>query len=216
MRRALLVLGAVAALLTAAILPAAAAGLATRPVIVNPCGPAAPTPGDTSQWEANQGTKDDLDHYGLHLQKVTTNTADNCPVPAVTFNGENGKVLSKLAFSIRDDSTCSGGVPRWNIRTTGRNLYWAFCEDGTKSPDPLPTPTGVPAFTKVVWGDGQIVPVCHIDASFENCDGPADPWPGFGNVTIRSLDIITDSPSNIYLDNIRINGKVFRRPGGPS
>jgi hypothetical protein len=184
--------------------------IALKPVVVNPCGGAVES-GAVAQWEQGTGmnSNNDPEYFGLHLRP-----GGSCTIASATFTNVKGVVLSKLGFSVRDDTPCSGGNPRWHITTRSRDFYEIACAAGVAEPDSGQTLPGVPPFTKYTFNDASVTPFCHLNRDMTDCTGDAAPWPGFGRAEMRTLDIIVDtaSPEGFYLDDIRVNRSIFSKP----
>lgn len=121
-----------------------------------------------------------------------------------SVDGVAGITLDELGFDVFDGGHCGAGAPRFNVVTDDGSVFLFFfgCFYGTHTPSPDKPVT----FTRVRFGDK--------DAFAQ--DG-VTPWPGFGHVHIRSIDLVFDEGNDngqsgfTAVDNIDVNGELVGR-----
>jgi len=147
---------------------------------------------------AGKPTGGDSLQYGLYLQKATVLTdfaaagATLTPLPSGLTSGN----LSELSFQIpgtTDITTfnspdhangyCSGGSPRFNVRSSTSPTCFLGCANGAATQDPA---TG--------WW------TVSFTAPFNNDPGCEGGISG----TLQSISVIFDEPGNVVVDNITI------------
>jgi len=149
----------------------------------------------------NPGVGKKNNQYGLLLNK--NGPTPNCSASGATIrNFGTGSPLIELGFDFRIGGHCGAGAPRFNITSTGGNLYFVGCAAGTHTP----APQDVLEWERVRFAATDFFAV-----------GTAPPFV-FGVTPVQSISIIfdegTDTPSPsdptgvglAVLDNIDING----------
>jgi hypothetical protein len=161
-------------------------------------------PGDTdgiiSRWVpfSGHGHRDPA----IIMAKTVPTAVDAAAVAAI--EGVRGLRLNELGFDVFNGGHCGAGAPRVNVTTVDGTIYFFGCFYGTHEPAPDKKAT----FTRVRFNDGSAFPQKVTDP----------PWPGFGNVRVRSLEIVFDEGSDqgsgfTAIDDIDVNGKIVERPG---
>jgi len=115
--------------------------------------------------------------------------------------GVSGLRLKELGYDYRGDGHCGSGAPRFNVVTDEGHLYFVECDYGEHSA------TRDPGWIRVRFTDASVYP--------QYLENP--PWPGFGHVVIRSLNLVFDEgtdagPGFVYLTRIDVNGKLISGP----
>jgi hypothetical protein len=169
----------------------------------------------TSAWLGGMGLPDDGTtanpggarrdaHMGLLLNK--NGPTPDCSAAGATIKGfRAGDFITELGFDYRDGGHCGAGAPRFNVTTTGGQLYFVGgCAAGTHSPAPQDA-----EWTRVRFGAADFFRA-----------GAFGPFL-LGTTRVRSIDIVydegTDTPSEsdlngvglAVLDNIDINGTLI-------
>lgn len=161
-------------------------------------------PGIESAWEPFSGHgHSDPALVMLKLQPTAVDAAAGASV-----EGADGEVLTELGYDVFDGGHCGAGAPRFDVVADNGKLYFFGCNGyGTHTPAPDKPTT----FTRVRFGDADAVPQ----------DGVYD-WPGFGHVTLVSIDLVFDEGPDdgpdftgfTAVDNIDVNGELVGRGHG--
>jgi hypothetical protein len=165
------------------------------------CGPTAGTAIVTAAWLDGAGLPDDAAadndrRQGLLLSKNGP-TAD-CSAAAAWISGVKNLVIGPgftFGYDARIGTHCSGGAPRFNVRTTTGLHFVGACTNATTEPAPADTQ----------W----------IRATMDPFD-PAHSFPAFqAGEVIESVQIIFDEGTDAgpgaglaVIDNIRIGDKI--------
>jgi hypothetical protein len=158
------------------------------------------------------GDRSDRRHEGLVLAK--TGPQENFASAVVNIRGVKGKTLTELGYDIRKPGTttadvrgswCSGGAPRFNIRTKDA-FYFLACA----SPPPTTQLDGH-GFIRLTWGSPLMA--FRAGGGLEAVTGK-----------VKSLQIVFDEGTTsggaelgfglAVLDNINVNGKRVGEGGG--
>lgn len=190
----------IALVLAVPALAAARKPLRVDPWVFNPDGLA----GVSSDWEPFSGHGNSDPALVMTKQPATFENA----AAGATVEGAEGQILYELGYDVFDGGRCGAGAPRFNVVADNGKLYFFGCSGyGTHAPAPDKPAT----FTRVRFGDDDAQPQ----------DG-VDDWPGFGNVTIVSIDLVFDEGPDIgpdfsgmtAVDNIDVNGELVGRGHG--
>ncbi|HEX9103249.1 MAG TPA: hypothetical protein VF997_13650 [Polyangia bacterium] len=161
-------------------------------------------PGVESSWEPFSGPgNSDPALVMAKMQLTSANAAAGASV-----EGAEGRTLTELGFDVFNGGHCGAGAPRFNVLAGNGKLYFFGCSGyGIQTPAPDKPTT----FTRIRFRDEDAQPQ----------DGVHD-WPGFGNVTIVSIDIVFDEGPDIgpdfsgfsAVDNIDVDGELVGRGHG--
>jgi len=148
-------------------------------------------------WVPGAGLPDDTgkSNFGLLLQKTSPIATNAAAVAEV--EGVQGITLSELGFDVRNDSLCTAGSPRFNVTTDVGVYYFFGCYYGIHTPIPGTN------FTRVRFTNADAFPATPT----------TPPFPGFGSLTVQSIELVFDETGFAVLDNIDINGTLIGRPG---
>lgn len=151
-------------------------------------------------WVTHQGLADaGGSKHALYLAKQAPTSA--WASGGASVEGVAGMELTELGFDYRNDGWCGAGAPRFNVYV-GDTYYFFGCTYGTHTPS---TEDG--GWTRVRFHDSDAQPA---DAN--------QPWPGFGNATIKRIEVVYDEGTDVgpgfaYIDNINVNGVLIGKPG---
>lgn len=190
----------IALVLAIPVLAAARKPLRVEPWVFDPNG----VGGVSSDWEPFSGHGNSDPALVMEKDQLTPVFA----AAGATVEGAEGQILYELGYDVFDGGHCGAGAPRFNVVADNGKLYFFGCSGyGTQTPAPDKPST----FTRIRFGNDDAQPQ----------DGVRD-WPGFGNVTIVSIDIVFDEGPDIgpdfsgmtAVDNIDVNGELVGRGHG--
>lgn len=155
-------------------------------------------PGHDIAWHAREGLPDNAGQSNHALHMARTDPAATGSAGAV-IAGAEGITLSELGFDYKNGEHCTATAPRFLVRTEPNGDRYRFgCAGGMHTP----APADMLNWTRVRFTD--------IDAVL--VEGTT-PWPGFNNVTVRSLVVVFDELGVVHLDNLDVNGILIGKPG---
>jgi hypothetical protein len=135
------------------------------------------------------------------MAKILPTDADAAALAAV--EGVADTTLDELGFDVFAGGHCGAGAPRFNVTTSAGAVYFFGCAYGKHAPAPDKPAT----FSRVRFGDGDAFPQYDSDP----------PWPGFGKVRVRRIDIVFDEGTDVgsgftAIDDIDIDGEIVEGP----
>ena len=153
-------------------------------------------------WVTHQGLADaGGSQHALYLAKQAPTNA--WASGGASVEGVAGMKLTELGFDYRNDGWCGAGAPRFNVYIEEANTHYFFgCSYGIHTPS-----TEHADWTRVRFDGNDAQPADGTTA-----------WPGFGNVTVKRIEIVYDEGTDVgqgfaYIDNIDVSGVLIGKPG---
>jgi hypothetical protein len=162
---------------------------------------------NVSRWEPQAGLDDVNSELSsaVRLQKKTGTFTDSGAHATVT--GVKGITLSELGYDVRNDGHSGAGAPRFSIYTQDGLVYFFGIRMGGVQRPTSPAPGDPQNWTRIRFRDED----AYVQHKGQK------PWPGFGNVKIKAIDIVFDEGIDhgkgyAYVDNVDVNGVIIGKP----